>query len=172
MPAKRCGLKSDKDMRRNLQKGDRNARLATFLCLSVATLSSCHTVRYVPLEQVRTEYRHIADTVRETDSIIHERETVIREADSAMVAELGLKLRDNERAILILRRELERKLREARERTSDTIIVKDTVNAPYPVEKNLTWWQGTCIEWFPWTIAAATFLLIIIIKPWRWLKKN
>ena len=41
------------------------------------------------------------------------------------------------------------------------------------VEKELTWWQHTCIKWFPWSLA----LLILSLgynfrKPlWKWLKK-
>lgn len=41
------------------------------------------------------------------------------------------------------------------------------------IEKELTWWQHTCIKWFPWSLA----LIIMSIgynfrKPlWKWLKK-
>lgn len=155
-------------------QGKSIGKLLVLACIIIAvvTVSSCRTIRFVPVDQVRTEYRHIRDTVREIDSIFHEKETVIREADSALLAKLGLKLQENERAILVLRRELEKRLREATYNSTDTFIVRDTIPVPYPVEKELTWWQGTCIHWFPWTLVAALLLIIIIIKPWRWLKKN
>lgn len=140
--------------------------------LAMLLLASCRTVKYVPVERVRTEYIHSTDTVRETDSIISEKQTIIREADSATVAELGLKLKENERAILVLKRELQKKIREASEHHRDTIIQRDTINVPVPCEKELTWWQGTCIEWFPWSLAMVTALLIILIKPWRWIARS
>lgn len=156
------------------KQGKSIGKLLVFACIIIAvvTVSSCRTIRFVPVQQVRTEYRHIRDTVIERDSIFLEKETVIREADSALLAKLGLKLQENERAILVLQRELERRLREATSTSSDTVIVRDSIPVPYPVEKKLTWWQGTCIHWFPWTLVAALLLIIIIIKPWRWLKKN
>lgn len=155
-------------------QGKSIGKLLVLACIIIAvvTVSSCRTIRFVPVQQVRTEYRHIRDTVIERDSIFLEKETVIREADSALLAKHGLKLQENERAILVLQRELERRLREATSTSSDTVIVRDSIPVPYPVEKELTWWQGTCIHWFPWTLVAALLLIIIIIKPWRWLKKN
>lgn len=134
-------------------------------------LCSCQSVRYVPVESVRTEYRNHTDTVIKTDSVIHEKETIIREADSTTLAKLGLQLKENERALLILQRELERQKSAHQEHRTDTIIVCDSVDVPVLVEKELTWYQKTCVTWFPWILFAAIAFLIFIIKPWRWLKR-
>lgn len=140
--------------------------------LALLFMTSCRSVRYVPVERVRTEYINRTDTIRETDSIIHEKETIIREADSTTLSKLGLQLKENERALLILQRELEQQKSARQEHRIDTIIIRDSVDVPVLVEKQLTWYQGTCITWFPWTLFVAIVFLILILKPWRWLKRN
>lgn len=159
---------------RKKKQADRFAELVILVgvILTLLFMASCQSVRYVPVESVRTEYINRTDTVRETDSIIHEKETIIREADSTTLSKLGLQLKENEKAILILRRELERQKSAHQEHRTDTIVVRDSVNVPVPVEKELTWYQEKCIIWFPWILFAAFALLIIILKPWRWLKRN
>lgn len=107
----------------------------------VLSLCSCQSVRYIPVETVRTEYRNHTDTVLKTDSIFREKETIIREADSSYIARLGLQLKANERAILILQKELEKQVKEESEYRTDTIIKTDSISVPYPVEKQLTKWQ-------------------------------
>lgn len=106
-----------------------------------ALFTSCKSIQYVPVETVRTEYKHTVDTIKQTDSIFSEKETIIREADSALVADLGLKLKANEKAILILKKELERQVNNKSEHHVDTVIKTDSIQVPYPVEKQLTKWQ-------------------------------
>ena len=144
--------------------------LIIWVGIIIGFLCSCTSVRYIPVESVRTEYINRTDTVTKTDSIIHEKETIIQMADSTTLSKLGLQLKENEKAILILRRELERQKSAHQEHRIDTVVVRDSVNVPFPVEKELTWYQEKCITWFPWILFAAFSLLIIILKPWRWLK--
>jgi hypothetical protein len=72
--------------------------------------SSCKSVQYIPVERVVTEYINRTDTVNKTDTLISEKETIIREADSSLIAKLGLQLKENERAILVLQRQLEKQI--------------------------------------------------------------
>lgn len=159
---------------REKKRADRFAELVILVgvILTLLFMASCQSVRYVPVESVRTEYINRTDTVRETDSIIHEKETIIREADSTTLSKLGLQLKEKERALLVIQRELERQKSARQEHRTDTIIVRDSVNVPVLVEKELTWYQETCITWFPWILFAAIVFLIFILKPWRWLKRN
>jgi len=90
------------------------------------------------------------------DSVIVERQTIVREADSALLLQLGLQLEDNERAIVILQRELERKTSEL----SDTVtryvevpVEVKTTETAY-VEKKLTWWQRLQMNGF-WVLFVA-----------------
>ena len=105
-------------------------------CFTVCLLSSCKT-EYIPIETVRVEYQNHTDTVKETDSIFKERETIVRETnkgDSALLARLGIQLKENERAILILRKELEAERSSRSASRTDTIIKTDTIQVPVPIE--------------------------------------
>ena len=107
---------------------------ALLLCVGCAP-------RVVTVPEYHYERHNTTDTVMMHDSILRERNTIIREADSAMLSELGIRLQQGERAILVLRKELERALSQQKEITHDTIIKTDSIRVPYPVEKKLTKWQ-------------------------------
>lgn len=114
-----------------------------FMCLLIL-LASCRSVQYVPVETVRTEYVSRTDTVHKTDTVTNNRETVIREVnkgDSALLARYGIQIKDNERMMLFLQRELERERSKEKEVMHDTVIVNDTVCVPYPVERQETTWE-------------------------------
>lgn len=117
--------------------------VGALLCIIIGgLLTGCTT--YVPVETVRTEYRHSTDTLRQTDSIIKERETIIREAnsgDSALLASYGFRLKENERLLLFLQKELEREKGNQEERRTDTLIKNDTIRVPYPVEGKVPKWE-------------------------------
>jgi len=105
------------------------------LCCMFA--SSCKT-QYVPVETVRTEYINRTDTVHKTDTVTNERETVIREVnkgDSALLAKYGIQIKNNERMLLFLQRELDKERSKEREVQHDTVVVNDTIRVPYPVER-------------------------------------
>lgn len=138
------------------------AGIVIILLLSLL-LSGCKSIQYVPVETVRTEYKNHTDTVKEIDSIFSERETIIREADSALIAKLGLQLKANERAILVLKRQLEREVKEKSESHSDTVIIRDSVQVPYPVEKQLTKWEQTKMQAGGISIVVCILLIAMII---------
>lgn len=107
------------------------------------TFFGCKT-QYVPVETVRMEYQNHTDTVKLTDSIKTEKETIIREArpeDSLMLAKLGIRLKENERAILVLQKELEQERSRQSEHTTDSVIKNDTIRVPYPVEGKVPKWE-------------------------------
>ena len=165
---------NDKDI--NLTKEDKRA-LHMVGCLSallipavlaimfamMLLLSSCSSIKYVPVETVRTEYINRTDTVRKTDSVFTEKETIIKEADSALIAKLGLQLKDNEKAILILKRELERQVNKESEHRIDTIIKTDSVQIPYPVEKKLSKWEQTKMNAGGISIVSCIIFIAMII---------
>ena len=112
--------------------------LVVFVLMCVmALLVSCRT-QYVPVETVRTEYINRTDTVHKTDTVTNEKETIIREVnngDSALLAKYGIIVKNNERMMLLLQRELAKERSKEREVQHDTTIVRDTIQVPYPVEK-------------------------------------
>ena len=127
---------------------------------------SCRSIQYIPVETVRTEYKHTADTVRQTDSVFNEKETIIKEADSALISSLGLQLRENEKAILILRKELERQVSKESEHRIDTVIKSDSIQVPYPVERQLSKWEQVKMNVGVMAIGACVLFIILIIIVW------
>jgi len=140
--------------------------VATMLC-------SCRSIQYVPVETVKTEYRTQHDTIIEKDTVNHELESILREAnegDSLMLAQMGIKLKENERLLILLQRELKEAKSERKEVKSDTVTVKEEVQVPYPVEKQLTRWQSFCIDYgkimLGMTVAAIAVIVVLVIL-WR-----
>lgn len=130
-----------------------------------AFLLSCKTV-YVPVETVRTEYVNRTDTFLRVDSFINNTNTIIREAskdDSLLLAEYGIKLKDNEKLLLLLRKELQRVTSEQQENHKDTFIKIDSIQVPYPVEKKLTKWQKIKMDAGGIAIIAMIFVVILVI---------
>lgn len=124
---------------------DRVLRLLAFILsgLMLFLLFGCKT-QYVPVETVSTVYEHHTDTVKQTDSIKTEKETIIREArpeDSLMLAKLGIRLKENERAILVLQKKLEQERSRQSEHVTDTVKENDTIRVPYPVEGKVPKWE-------------------------------
>ena len=116
--------------------------VAVLLC---ALLGSCTTTKYVPVTEQHTEHHWHTDSVKERDSVHTENTTIIRELDSAAMAKYGIQMQANQRAWLVLQREMENRLRELEHMTAQRDTVHDSI--PYPVEvtkevpAKLTWWQ-------------------------------
>lgn len=138
--------------------------LIVILVLFIAQFfTSCESIQYVPVETVRTDYVHTTDTVRQIDSIFSERETIVKEADSALVRKLGLQLKSNEKAILILRNELQRQISSNSKHRTDTVIKTDSVQVPYPVERQLSRWEKIKLETGGLALGACILLIIMLI---------
>jgi hypothetical protein len=65
------------------------------------------------------------------------------------MAKYGIQMQNNQRAWLVLQREMEQRLRELEHMTATHDTIRDSIPAPYPVEvikevpAELTWWQQT-----------------------------
>ena len=127
-----------------------------------ALLGSCTTTKYVPVTETHTEHHWHTDSVKERDSTHTERETIIREVDSAAMARYGIQMESNQRAWLVLQREMENRLREMEHRSAQRDIVHDSIPAPFPVEvkvpAELTWWQQARLH-----LANILLYLILIV---------
>ena len=137
--------------------------IAMVLC---ALLGSCTTTKYVPVTETHTEHHWHTDSVRERDSTHTERETVIRELDSAAMARYGIQMESNQRAWLVLQREMENRLRELEHMTAQRDTVHDSIPVPYPVEKQvpaqMTWWQQARMH-----VGGIVIFLLIIFVVWK-----
>lgn len=138
-----------------------------------ALLVGCTTTKYVPITETRTEHHWHTDSVKERDSTHTERETVIREVDSAAMARYGIQMQANQRAWLVLQREMENRLRELEHMTAQRDTVRDSIPVPYPVIKEvpapLTWWQQARLHLA--NIGLWTLLLCAVIWIFKRMKK-
>jgi len=139
--------------------------LVVFLLLSLL-FSGCTTTNYVPVEKTHTEYVHSNDTVEIKDTVRTKSNTIIREArpeDSLLLAQYGIRLKDNERMLLFLQKQLEQEKSQSKEVVHDTTIVRDTIPQIVPVEKELTWWQEKKIEFGELAVLIMAGLLCFVL---------
>ena len=97
-------------------------------------LCSCTTTRYVTVPEVHEQHHWHTDSVHKTDSVIHEKQTTIRELDSAAMAQYGIQIRQNEKAGLVMSNELRREIERLEAMCADRDTVRDSIPKPYPVE--------------------------------------
>ena len=109
-----------------------------------AMLSGCRTIKYVPVETVRTDTLY--QKVVQRDSIhVHDSVTIREKGDTVMIEHWRTQWRDR-----LLR---------------DTVYRSriDTIQVPYPVEKKLTKWESFCIDYGKITLGASVLLIIFIV---------
>ena len=141
--------------------------LIVFILL--ALFSSCTTTQYVPVIETHENHHWHTDSVKEKDSVIHERTTTIMQLDSVGMAQYGIRLKAAERAWLVQTSELERQIQELARMVQDRDTVHDSIPVPYPVEtikeieKPLAWWQKTLMY--------LGGLIVIIFGIWVWRTK-
>ena len=121
---------------------------------------SCKT-EYVPVETSHTEHHWHTDSIKEVDSVIHERHTTIMQLDSAAMAQYGIRLKNAERAWLVKSWELERQIENLQRLTAIRDTVRDTIQVPYPFEKKLSKWQQTKVDWGGWAMLGVLVVIIL-----------
>lgn len=119
------------------------------ILLTLAICSSCRSIKYVPVETIRTDSLYL--TVHERDSVhIHDSVYVKEQGDTVFVNKWHTVYRDRT--------------------TRDTTYIEKEkeVQVPYPVEKELTWWQKAKIEFGEFSVGIIFVLSIVVI----WLIKK
>lgn len=116
----------------------------------VVALCGCTTTRYVPVETVRTEYKDRVHEVQSVDSVTDTRfvwvsgDTVVSWRDRV-------------------------KWRERVVRDTVSVIRTDTVREPYPVERELTRWERTKMDFGGVALGGAALALCIAVM---WLARK
>lgn len=116
----------------------------TILLTSTMWFTSCRSIKYVPVETVRTEYK-TRDSIR-FDSIYNQ--------DSIYVLIKGDTVYQYKYKYLYKYQYLNR---------TDTVIKVDSIQVPYPVEKQLTRWQAIRMELGGWAIGIIILFALIFI---------
>lgn len=125
--------------------------VALFIC---ALFSGCRSIRYVPVETVRTDTLY--QKVLQRDSIhIHDSVTIREKGDTVMIEHWRTQWRDRLQRDTVYR-----------SRT-------DSVQVPYPVERQLSKWEQFCIDYGK-VMTGATVVLLVFIIVWlaRRLRKS
>ena len=129
------------------------ALLGLIILTAISVLCGCKTVRYVPVETVRTDSVYVdkwqRDSVYLHDSVFVCRWTA---GDTVFVDRVVTKYKYKDRW------------------RYDTVAVvrADSVRVPYPIGKDLGWWEKTRMYSFPVLVAMVAVLAFIVV----WLVKK
>lgn len=118
--------------------------LYIILLMLAICLTSCRSIKCVPVETVKTEYK-TRDSIR-FDSIY--------EHDSIFLFVKG---------DTVYKEKYRYKYRYLTINITDTVMLTDSVQIPYPVEKQLTRWQQMKIELGGWAVGVIVILSIVLM---------
>lgn len=107
-------------------------------------ITSCRSIRNVPVETVRTEYK-TRDSIRFDSIYEHDSIFLFLKGDTVYKEKYRYKYR-----YLTINK-------------TDTIIMTDSVQVPYPVEKQLSRWQQMKIELGGWAFGMVVISFIVLI---------
>ena len=169
----------------------RLARMLVIASVAVITacgLYGCSPTRYVPVESVRTEYvgkdnaellniiKQLSEQITQKDRRI---DSLMRSRNERLVLnDKGDTLRHDTELIIYRSSHREKELEHLVQSQTDSIrelqqrlesVKADTIRIPYPVEKRLTRWQQTKIDYGGEAIIA---IAVIIIAAVAWLIKK
>ncbi|EFA98193.1 hypothetical protein HMPREF9019_0972 [Hoylesella timonensis CRIS 5C-B1] len=103
------------------------------------------------------------DTVQRWDSVRDVQWMTVREVDSTQLAALGLQIHGLKNALLIERNKLLQKISNEKTHKVDTVMQRDSIPVPYPVEKPLTKWQLWKMDMGGWAMGVAVLLVILLV---------
>ncbi len=112
--------------------------------IAVLCLFSCRSIKYVPVETVKTEKEYI-DRVKRDSIHVHDSVFVLVKGDTVFKDKYHIVYRDR----LI----------------HDTVSINntDTIQVPYPVEKPLSRWQNLKLQVGGFSIVAIIVVILIVV---------
>lgn len=137
----------------------------TFLILAVLLLlsfSGCTSpTKVVTVPEVHELHHWHSDTIRQTDSVVNNQTTVIREVDSVTMAQYGIRLDKAQRAWLIQNDRLQREIERLQSISNTSDTVRDSIPVPYPVEK-LVPRERSKVEWALIAVGILSLMILIL----------
>ncbi len=116
--------------------------------LVMVLLSSCTTTKYIPVETIKTEYVYKTDSVLMHDSIhVHDSVFIHSKGDTVWYEKWHTKYVDVIKEVVKV----------------DSFIKTDSIQVPYPVEKKLSKWEQTKLNWGGEAILGMIVVFFIII---------
>lgn len=143
-------------------------------CAIITLLAGCKTTKYVPVENVRTEYKDRVVTVHDTvrDSVRtfnnvykHDSMTVMMRGDTVFV--------DRWHTLRLIKLEKATQMRNRVAGDSASSVRVDSVRVPYPVERKLTKWERVKMDFGTAAIVIAALAIMegIVLAVW-WIRKR
>lgn len=121
-----------------------------FLFFVLMSLTGCKTVRYVPVPEYHTLYKTRVDTVQRLDSVDFR--------DSVFIAAKG-------DTVFLTKTHWRERFRNIYHAKTDTIMQRDSIRVPYPVEKQLTKWERWKMDFGGWAMGvAAVFVVLFVVR--------
>ena len=111
-------------------------------------LTGCKTIKFVPVPEYHTLYKTRVDTVQRWDSLYFR--------DSVYMAAKG-------DTVYLTKTHWRERFRNVYHIKSDTIMQRDSIQVPYPVEKPLTKWQRWKMDLGGWAMGVAVLLVILLV---------
>lgn len=159
--------------------------LAAGILLMAVLMGSCTRKSYVPVEQVRTEYKGIdsASLMNYFHSLLDHRRQTERSIDSVVDRENEtVTLNDKGDTVRLIQnhyiyvsskreKELEHKVKEQSDtikelRTRLALIKADSIPVPYPVERKLTRWEQTKMDFGGMAIGGLIAVVVSAVIVW------
>lgn len=119
-----------------------------FLFFVIMSLTGCKSVKFVPVPEYHTLYKTRVDTVQRLDSVYFR--------DSVYMAAKG-------DTVYLTKTHWRERFRNVYHIKTDTIMQRDSIPVPYPVEKQLTKWQRWKMDLGGWAMGAVAVLVILVI---------
>lgn len=118
------------------------------ILLVTLCLTGCKTVKFVPVPEYHTLYKTRVDTVQRWDSVYFR--------DSVFIAAKG-------DTVYLTKTHWRERFRNIYHVKADTMMQRDSIRVPYPVEKPLTKWQRWKMNAGGWAMGVAAVLVILVI---------
>ena len=119
-----------------------------FISIIIVCLTGCKTVKFVPVPEYHTLYKTRVDTVQRWDSVYFR--------DSVYIAAKG-------DTVYLTKTHWRERFRNVYHVKTDTIMQRDSVRVPYPVEKQLTQWQRWKMDLGGWAMGGVAILVILFV---------
>lgn len=140
-------------------------------------LTSCTTpTKVVTIPEVHEQHHWHTDSIIKRDSVIREKQTTIRELDSAAMAQFGIHIKQDEKAWVVSVNELRREIERLEAKSADRDTIRDSIPKPYPVEvikevpAELSWWQQARLKLANILLYGLLIAGVIMLGKWH-LKK-
>lgn len=143
-------------------------------CTIITLLAGCRTTKYVPVENVRTEYKDRVVTVHDTvrDSVLRHND-VYRHDSMAVMMRGDTVFVDRWHTLRLIKWEKATHMSNTVAGDSASSARVDSVRVPYPVERKLTKWERVKMDFgtAAIVIAALAIMAWIMLAVW-WIRKR